>query len=346
MATSEGVDYMVRIGATESAARTGVGYCRFSSDMQREESIEAQQDAISRYASRENIVITNWYIDRARSGKTDDRPEFLRMVSDLKRNVVKPDIVLHHKVDRLFRNKADAAVYRRDIRRMGVKVFAVAQPLDPDARPEDIIMESVLDGMAEYYSVNLRYEVLKGLNVNAHKCKFNGGQVLFGFRVNDEGYYEIEESEAAPVRRMFEMVLERRTYGEIEQMMMPYRTRQGNMFSQTTIHEMLQNLKYRGTYIYGRAPRRIEGKRNWRQGREGNPDAITVEDGLPAIVSREVFDQVQELMKGRRKGPQYRGTNYLLTGKVCCGDCKSPMVGTSQRRDANSAKYYYYQCVG
>jgi site-specific DNA recombinase len=274
---------MTRIGAMESAARTGIGYCRFSSDMQREESIEAQQDAISRYAEREGIRVAAWYIDRAKSGKTDDRPDFLRMMDDLKKKIVQPDIVLSHKIDRLFRNRTDAAIYRRDIRRLGIKVIAVAQPLDPENKAEDILLESLLDGLAEYYSANLRNEVLKVARLNAQKCKYHGGTVPFGFKVNSDGYYEIEESEAVAIRRMFEMVTERRTYRDIEQMMMPYRTRQGHMFTQTTIHEMLQNPKYCGDYIYGRAPRMIEGRRNWRQGREGNPDAIRVENGIPAI---------------------------------------------------------------
>jgi len=337
---------MALIGVAEAAARTAVGYCRFSSDMQREESIEAQQDAISRYAARENLTITNWYIDRARSGKYDDRPEFLRMVSDLKKKSVQIGYVLHHKIDRLFRNKADAATYRRDIRRMGIKVIAVAQPLDPESKPEDIITEGLLDSMAEYYSVNLRYEVLKVMNLNAQKCKHNGGRVAFGFRANEDGFYEIEEAEAGPVRRLFAMVMEGRSYRELEQFMLPYRTREGNRFTKTCIHELLQNQKYCGTYIFGRAPRRVEGKRNWRQGRDGNPDAIIVENGIPAIVSREVFDRVQEILKGRRQGPRDRGVIYLLTGKIYCGDCQSPMVGTSQRREKDAPKHYYYMCMG
>ncbi len=327
--------------------RTAVGYCRYSSDMQREESIEAQQEAISRYAAREDTKITQWYIDRAKSGKTDDRPEFLQMVSDLKRKVMHPEFVLCHKLDRFARNRTDAAIYRRDIRRMGIKVIAVAQPLDPENKAEDILLESLLDGLAEYYSANLRNEVLKGTRLNAKKCKYHGGTVPFGFKVNDDGHYEIEESEAVAIRRMFEMVLERRTYRDIEQMMMPYRTRQGRMFTQTTIFEMLQNPKYCGSYVYGRAPRMIEGKRNWRQGREGNPDAIRIENGIPAIISREVFDRVQKVLKVRRRGPRDRGTIYLLTGKIYCGDCKSPMVGTSQRREKDAPKpYRYYQCSG
>ena len=99
-----------------------VGYCRFSSDKQREESIEAQQDAILRFARAENYEIVKWYIDRACSAKTDDRPQFQKMITDSDKKDFQ--FVIVHKQDRFARNKYDAAVYKKQLRDNKVRVLS------------------------------------------------------------------------------------------------------------------------------------------------------------------------------------------------------------------------------
>lgn len=131
-------------------------YARFSSDNQREESIEAQLCAIHEYCERKGIVILHEYCDRAKSATTDNRPEFLQMISDAKNDEF--DFVIVHKLDRFSRNRYDSAHYKKELKKAGVSVLSVLENLGDS--PESIILESVLEGMSEYYSKNLARECI------------------------------------------------------------------------------------------------------------------------------------------------------------------------------------------
>jgi site-specific DNA recombinase len=151
-----------------------VAYTRFSSDNQREESIDAQIRAIKEYAARNDAVLVGEYIDKAKSAMTDNRPEFLRMIADSKLGGF--DIVLVHKLDRFARNRHDSIGYRMELKRHGVSLVSVLEYLD-DESPESLILESVLEAMAEYYSRNLAREVNKGMKENALNGMHTGGHV-------------------------------------------------------------------------------------------------------------------------------------------------------------------------
>lgn len=131
-------------------------YARFSSDNQRSESIDAQIRAMTAYCQHHHYIIVDTYIDEAKSATTDRRPDFQRMIEDSKKGIF--DIVLVHKLDRFARNRYDSAVYKRELKKNGVSVYSVLENLDNS--PESIMMESVLEGMAEYYSQNLGREVI------------------------------------------------------------------------------------------------------------------------------------------------------------------------------------------
>ena len=145
-------------------------YARFSSDNQRDESIDAQLRAMTKFCQDNEVVMVGEYVDRAKSATTDDRPEFLRMISDAEQKNF--NIVLVHKLDRFARNRFDSSNYRNKLKKQNVSLVSVLENLDDS--PESIIMESLLDGMAEYYSKNLAREVRKGNNENALQCKNNG----------------------------------------------------------------------------------------------------------------------------------------------------------------------------
>ena len=144
--------------------KTAAAYARFSSDNQRAESISAQLADIRAYAQREGYTIVAEYTDEAKSATTDRRPEFQRMISDAGENLF--DTVLVFKLDRFSRDRYDFAFYRRQLKRNGVKIVSINEALSDD--PESVILEAVLEGMAEYYSRNLSREVMrKGMIPNA-----------------------------------------------------------------------------------------------------------------------------------------------------------------------------------
>lgn len=321
-----------------------IAYARYSDDQQREESLTAQLRAIREYAKKNRITIIREYTDEARSATTDDRPGFLKMISDIKTKQVKVDLLLVHKLDRFARNRYDSAVYRKELSRAGARLVAVDQPLDDS--PESGLLESLLEGLAEYYSKNLAREVMKGLKENAYQARFNGGWAPLGYTIVD-GHYQINEIEALVVRLIFSMYLEGHGYSSILKRLnaLEYKTRRGRPFGKNSIYEILRNNKYAGHYVYNSAPGRIDGKRNWHRKRN-NDDVIVVRDAIPAIISEEDFRRVQEKMNAKQTGPRQQkdDTIYILTGKTVCGECGGAMVGNSTRKTAGAEPTRYYEC--
>ena len=167
------IEQLTAKGITPKAAL----YARFSSDNQRAESIEAQLRALHEFCEKQGVVIVGEYCDHARSATTDDRPEFLRMIEESRRNTF--NLIIVHKLDRFSRNRYDSAYYKHELKKTGVSLISVLEQIDDS--PESIILESVLDGMAEYYSKNLAREVMKGLTENALQGKHTGGLPPLGY---------------------------------------------------------------------------------------------------------------------------------------------------------------------
>jgi hypothetical protein len=115
---------------------------------QRDESIDAQLRAAEEFAKANNFSIVKTYIDRAKSATSDRRPEFQNMIRDSASGLF--DICIVHKLDRFSRDKYDSAVYKRKLRANGVRLVSILENLD--GSPESVILESVIEGMAEYYS--------------------------------------------------------------------------------------------------------------------------------------------------------------------------------------------------
>ena len=321
-----------------------VAYARYSTEMQREESIEAQLRAIREYAEKNNMLIIRQYIDRAKSATSDKRPEFLQMIADAKEHNFNAVVV--HKLDRFSRDRYDSAYYKRELKRHRVALYSVTEPLDDS--PESVMMESVLEGMNEFYSRNLGREVMKGLKENARKGMATGGPPPFGFKFDYETKkLLLDEWEAEGVRLIFDMILEGHSYREVieELNRRGYVTRYKKPFTINSLHNLLKNEKYRGCYTYNKSiAKDIDGRRN---GHSYKPDdqIIRVENGCPRIVSDADFFMVQEKMKVRQQAVGHPNVkeNYLLRGKMFCGKCGGVYVG-SRRRRGDGSIWAYYVC--
>ena len=176
-------------------------YARYSSHNQREESIEGQIRECQDFAARNDMTIVGEYIDRAISGKTDNRADFQRMIRDSERG--RFQVVLVYAIDRFARNRYDSAIYKAKLKKNGVKVFYAKQYI-PDT-PEGIILESVMEGYAEYYSQNLAIHIKRGMKENALQCKVTGGTTPLGYRIGENKTYEIDPAGAKIVREIFQM---------------------------------------------------------------------------------------------------------------------------------------------
>ncbi|NME35604.1 MULTISPECIES: recombinase family protein [Fusobacterium] len=316
--------------------KKAVAYCRFSSDNQRTESILAQVRAIEDYCKKEGFTLVKIYKDEAISGtSTDDREQFLEMIADSKKKEF--NYVIVHKFDRFARNRYDHAIYERELNENNVKLISVLEQLNDS--PEAVILKSVLTGMNEYYSLNLAREVRKGQKENALKCIHNGGIPPLGYNLTNEKTYIINETEAQAVKLIFKMYLEGRGYSYIadELNSLGFKNKLGKPFKKLSIRDTLKNEKYSGIYTFGK-----KDKKGKLTGKE-----IKIENGIPAIISKEDFEKVQIKLKRRIRNTTGRSTAltpYLLTGLCMCGECGGTYSGGYRTVNRNKTIYYGYQC--
>ena len=223
-------------------------YARFSSHSQTEQSIEGQLKACYEYAERNSYTVIGEYIDRALTGTNDNRPEFLRMIEDSGKKTFQG--ILVYQLDRFARNRYDSAVYKKKLKKNGVRVLSARENISQDA--SGILIESVLEGMAEYYSAELSQKIRRGLDINASKCLCTGGGVALGFKVDKDRHFQVDEDTAPVVREIFEMYANGKTVTEIITMMNARNivTSRGSAFNKNSLRKMLQNKRYIGTYTY------------------------------------------------------------------------------------------------
>lgn len=297
-------------------------YARYSCSNQREESIEGQLDVCYRFAKDNNYNVIGEYIDRAISGTTDRRPEFKRMIDDSKKRQFEG--ILVYQLDRFARNRYDSATNKTILKKNGVKVISACEKITDDA--SGVLMESVLEGMAEYYSKELSQKVVRGMNINATKCISNGGTIPLGFYIGEDRKYHINTETAPIVVKIFEMYASGYTMKEIIDFLNSknYKTVRGNEFNKNSLSKMLTNKKYIGYYVY---------------------DGQEIENGVPQIVENSLFEKCQTIMETNKKAPARKKAKeeYLLTTKLFCGKCNTEMVGISGT-GKNGNKYCYYRC--
>nr|WLJ26190.1 MAG: integrase [Firmicutes phage HS17] len=323
--------------------KRAVAYGRYSTDMQREESIDAQFRAIRDYCQRNEIELVSTYADEGISGTTDNRPQFQQMIKDAELGAF--DYVIVHKLDRFSRSKYDSAIYKRKLKLLNVQLLSVLENLD--GSPESLILESVLEGMSEYYSRNLSREVKKGMRENALKCKFNGGTPPLGYDVDENKNYVINAHEAEAIKLIFDMFTKNYSYSQMMMRLnnLGYKTKRGREFTRNSFYEILNNERYIGIYFYSKEDYDgFRGKRNYHKKRDKSK-MIRIENGVPAIIDKDTWAKAQEKIKNNKNLNRINknGRFYLLTGLIFCGECGSPMSGNMQSNNQGN-RYYYYKC--
>lgn len=313
-----------------------VAYCRYSSENQRDGySIEAQKRAIDEYCAKEDHIIIDYYIDEARTGTNDSRDAFQDMINDSAGKHFKAVVV--HKLDRFSRERYDSAIYKKKLKDNGVRVISVTEPLDDS--PESVMMESVIEGMNEYYSKNLSRECKKGKDERARNGLWNGGIIPYGFNIVN-GKYQINEKESKYVQSIFSKFLAGDNAQNIATWMNESgeRTRKGQIFKRHSISKILENPHYTGYLHYGRNREKL----------------IKVKITDP-IITADMFEAVQSKIKVRKNAPvsRTRESTYLLTGVLYCGECGSHLRGhKSKKKYVNKhgelvyLVYRSYRCTG
>ena len=302
---------------------TAVIYARYSSDNQREESIEGQIRECTAYAEKNGITIVKHYIDRALSAKTDNRPEFQQMIKDSEKRLF--DIVLVWKLDRFARNRYDSAHYEYQLERNHVKLVSAAEPISEG--PAGIMVKSMLTGMAEYYSAELSEKVVRGMTENVLKGKYNGGTIPIGFKVDEEKFFQVDPLKAPFVVEAFQRYNDGATMKELMNWLNDsgVTTNRNQKFTYNSVQTLLTNKRYIG---------------------ENHFKDIVMPDSIPAIVDKDLFEEVQQKIKKNSRAPARHKAedDYLLTTKLFCGMCGAMMFGecgTSRNKNV----HHYYKCA-
>ena len=309
-------------------------YARYSSDNQREESIEGQLRDCMQYAEYNDIQVVGSYIDRALSAKTDNRPNFQKMIKDSAKRIF--DVIIVWKLDRFARNRFDSAYYKNALKKNGVRVISAKESISEGA--EGIILESVLEGYAEYYSVELAEKVNRGMTDNALKCMSNGGVTPLGYYVDEEQHLQIDENKAPFVKEIFQrfadgeaiktIIADMNARGVGITVRMKKKTGKKSYehsLGYNNVRRILSNRKYIGEYRF---------------------KDIVIENAIPAIIDKDLFEKVQKRIAANTRVPAVHKAEdeYLLTTHLFCGKCKAMMIGDSGT-SKNGTTYHYYKCA-
>lgn len=301
-------------------------YLRYSSHSQREVSIEQQQKECELYAQRNGMRIVDMYIDRAISGKQiAKRDRFQDMINDAP--LGRFEAILVYQLDRFARNRRESQITKHFLRQHGIRVISATEYIA--SGPSGILVESMLEGYAEFYSADLSQKIRRGMDWNASQGLTIGGSRMLGYASNGEKKIVIDPLTAPIVRTIFEMYAQGYSCTEIMQHLNDagHKTSQGKPFNKNSIRRILENRKYLGYYIY-------KGE--------------VINRSNPQIISDELFEEVQRMLKinGQVPGKFRAKTDFLLSSKLFCGLCGRMMVGTTGTSGTKGKKYHYYECNG
>lgn len=298
-------------------------YMRYSSDRQTEQSIEGQRRVCVAFCEQQGFNIVREYVDRATSAfkDTDKRTAFNQMIKDSDKQLWEGVVV--YKLDRFARNRYDSATYKAKLKKNGVRVISATENISDN--PEGVILEAVLEGMAEFYSKELAQKITRGMYESASKGYNIGGHVPLGYKLENKKLV-VDEATATIVQEAFEYYANGMTVAEICDIFNKkgYRTAKGSEFNKNSFSAIFKNEKYIGIFRY---------------------KDIYIEDGVPAIVSKELFDAVAKRLKKNAQAPS-RGkakVDYLLAQKLFCGHCGAVMQGDSGT-SKTGAIHNYYTC--
>ena len=314
-------------------------YARVSSDRQDVDlSVAAQLRALRDFAKASGYVVAREYIDEAESGRVADRPQFREMIEEGSQPKAPFQEILVWKFSRFTRKREHAVAFKSMLRRKGIRVVSITEHADDSATGR--LMEAIIESVDEFYSENLAQEVTRGMREAASRGFFMGPKAPFGYRrvkvadgPKERPTLEVDPATAPVVREIFESSLRGNGLKEIcKDLNERGITNRGRRWYKGGLHYLLTNEAYTGTAVWG-----VKTKD------EKAADPVRVEGAWPALVSRDLFDAVQQAMRERApsvRRPASVGSRFLLSGPLRCGVCGRPYVG----QGAKSGQYGYYVC--
>lgn len=299
--------------------RKAVIYARYSSDSQTEQSIEGQLRVCREYAQTNDILIVDTYIDRAMTGTNDNRAAFQKMLKDSNRK--EWQYVLLYKLDRFSRNKFESVIHKKTLKDNGVTILSAMENLTDS--PEGRMMETILEGFNQYFSEELTQKVNRGLKESWRKGNATGGQDVFGYDVVDKKYV-VNEYESKIVEDTFLMYSQGYKAVAIAEKFKEcgYRRKNGKLIDNKYLYFILHNKRYTGVVEH--------------QGE-------LYDNIYPRIISDDLWEKVSSINEENKLAPSRKKEifDYILSGKLVCGDCKHKMGGESGTSHTGDIHYYY-----
>lgn len=302
-------------------------YIRVSTDNQTEYSPDAQLKAIKEYAKKKGLQIDPKYIfqDDGISGKNaKNRPEFMRMIATAKTKPNSPfSKILVHKFDRFARNREDSVVYKSLLKReCKVDVISITEDFGEDKF--SVILEAMLEAMAEYYSLNLSDEVLKGMTEKAGRGE-RQTKAPFGYDIVNQTMV-INKEESQIVKMIFSDYLNNSSFKTIAKKLnsLNIKSKRNNKFEVRTIEYILRNPIYAGINRW--CP---NCKNSWDFKYRENNSIIKEATEDVKIISQEDFDKVQERIKSNKEKFKYIKPSveqHWLRKLVKCSNCNSTLT--------------------
>ena len=298
-------------------------YARYSSAHQREESIEGQVRECKAYAERQGLKVIRIYADRAISGRTDARPEFQQMINDSGKKQF--DHVIIYTFDRFSRDRGLSAIYKLKLKKNGVRVLSAKENIDNS--PAGVLMESVLEGFSEYYSLELAQKVKRGMTDNVLKGKWVGGPIPFGFMLNEEKHLIKHPTNNIFLRKICEMYLNGANFIDLLRYLKEHgvKNNNGRDFNKDSFKRILVCPLNYGVWKWGEH---------------------VLDNYVEPTITKEMAAQIQQRLDARKRKNKVnvlRSDKYLLTPNFTCMECGGAMHGLSATGSAGRT-YYYYAC--
>lgn len=296
-------------------------YARFSSHNQREESIEQQIAECRSYAAANNLSVVAVYADSAVSGRSDRRPQYQKLRRDAEKGTFAA--VIAYKSSRIARNMVNALIFESEMDKYGIQVFYAKEAFADNASGR--FARRTMMNLNQFYSENLSEDIKRNQADNALKCRANG-PAPYGYKSDKTGHFVIDEATAPIVKEIFSRVAEGDMFTNIADDLNSrgILNRRGSKWNKNSFATIVSNERYTGVYIF---------------------DGIRVEGGMPQIIDKQQFEEVQYILKNKKnpRGKSRVNERYLLTGLLFCGECGEPMIGMCGTSKSGT-KHHYYAC--
>ena len=342
---------------TDDMIKNVVIYTRVSSAEQVEGfSLETQVEDLKKYINYKGYTLLDEFQDRGFSAKDiENRNDYKKMMQYIKKNAKGPnkvDAIIVWKLSRFSRNSLDLQQALQELEQLNCHLIAEKDGLNTFNDMNRVILK-LLGIFAELERTNIANNVRSGMKKGAQEGNWMGGVAPFGYKTvpktsPDGSTLEIDELEAPILRKIFKLYSENNGYAKIADILnnkLMVKTRRKSYWTYNTISQILDNPVYVGMIQYGKHS-------DWnRKGRSGKnkSDAIMIVKGKhDALIDMDTWEKVRAIRDERGFKPvKTRKAEHLLSGKILCPSCNTPMVSNvvSKKRDDGSVRNnYYYQC--